>query len=108
MTPWFYDFMMNKARAEKSRCTADTQTAGCGVASYSVPQRNCQMLSTELEGFKVPFIPSQASEDGMAPIHNEVFLLMPASPMGPAHIHTYFPRGLCRLLKNSWKRVEHE
>lgn len=66
------------------------------------------MLSTELKGFKVPFIPSQASEDGMAPIHNEVFLLMPASPMGPAHIHTYFPRGLCRLLKNSWKRVEHE
>lgn len=64
---------------------------GCGAASYSASQTNCQMLSTELKGFKVPFIPSQASEYGMVPIHNEVFPLIPASLMGSTHIHTYFP-----------------
>jgi len=48
------------------------------------------MFGAELKGFKEPFIPSQASEVCMMPIHNHVFPLMAVSPMVPVHQHTCF------------------
>lgn len=67
----------------------------------------CQTFSAELQGFQVPFVPSQAFQGCTVPNHNHVFPLMPISPMVPIHKHTHFLWGELRLLRDFRKRMKH-
>lgn len=78
-------------------------TAANKAVSCSARQR----FSAELQGFKVPFVPSQASQTCTVQNHNHVFPLMPISPMVPNHKPTHFLWGELRLLRNFGKRVKH-